>query len=74
MLIDRLSITLYMQAVRHLLYCGLVDIKAKNLEGNTAWDILQDPRHVDNKEMRVMLHRARAKPGSSLSTVPSYAK
>uniref|UniRef100_A0A2N9FU08 PGG domain-containing protein n=1 Tax=Fagus sylvatica TaxID=28930 RepID=A0A2N9FU08_FAGSY len=61
-------------AVRHLLYWGLVDINAKNLEGNTAWDILQDPRHVDNKEMRVMLHRFRAKPGSSLSTVPSYAK
>ena len=63
-----------MQVVHHLLYWGHVEINLKNLEGNTAWDMLQDPRHVDNKEMRVMLHHAGAKPGSSLSKDPSDAK
>jgi hypothetical protein len=61
-----------MQAVSHLLFWGGVDINFKNLEGKTAWDILEGQTQVDNTEMRVMLRRAGASTGSSLSTVTTY--
>uniref|UniRef100_A0A2N9IFB1 PGG domain-containing protein n=1 Tax=Fagus sylvatica TaxID=28930 RepID=A0A2N9IFB1_FAGSY len=59
-------------AVSHLLFWGGVDINFKNLEGKTAWDILEGQTQVDNTEMRVMLRRAGASTGSSLSTVTTY--
>ena len=61
-----------MQAVSHLLSWGVVDINFKNLEGKTAWDILEGQTQVNNTEMRVMLRRAGASTGSSLSTVTTY--
>ncbi|KAL4601426.1 hypothetical protein ACB092_11G272400 [Castanea dentata] len=64
------------QAVKHLLAWGykFVDVNHKNLEGETAWDILQGKTQVENREIRDMLRRARAKSGSSLSTSNRYAK
>uniref|UniRef100_A0A2N9HA49 PGG domain-containing protein n=1 Tax=Fagus sylvatica TaxID=28930 RepID=A0A2N9HA49_FAGSY len=59
-------------AVSHLLSWGGVDINFKNFEGKTAWDILEGQTQVDNTEMRVMLRRAGASTGSSLSTVTTY--
>ena len=49
-----------------------VNVNHKNLEGKTAWDILQAQTQVDNSEIRVMLRRAKAKPASSLSTFNSH--
>ncbi|XP_030961990.1 ankyrin repeat-containing protein BDA1-like [Quercus lobata] len=59
------------QAVKHLLdwSYNIVNLNVKNLEGKTAWDILQGQTHVDNSKIRDMLRRDRAKSGSSLSTV-----
>ena len=65
-----------MQAVSHLLAFGerIVYINEKNLEGKTAFDILQEqPQEVDNSEMRAILDRAGALTASSLPTVTSYA-
>ena len=45
-----------------------MDVNRKNLEDKTAWDMLQE----GNREIRVMLRRAGAKPGSSLSTFNRY--
>ena len=45
-----------------------MDVKNKNLEDKTAWDISRE----DNREIRDMLRRAVAKPGSSLSTSNRY--
>ncbi|XP_075646264.1 uncharacterized protein LOC142617346 isoform X2 [Castanea sativa] len=45
-----------------------VDVNQKNLEDKTAWDISRE----DNREIRDMLRRAGAKPGSSLSTSNRY--
>ncbi|KAL4601351.1 hypothetical protein ACB092_11G266900 [Castanea dentata] len=55
------------QDVRHLLSWGkrFVNVNSKNLEDKTAWDILRE----DNREIKVMLLSAGAKPGSSLSTL-----
>ncbi|KAK7857219.1 ankyrin repeat-containing protein bda1 [Quercus suber] len=58
-------------AVRHLLAWSsrFVVVNHKNIEGQTAWDILQgQTQEVDNREIRVMLHRAGADSGVSLST------
>ncbi|KAK7817133.1 ankyrin repeat-containing protein bda1 [Quercus suber] len=62
------------EAVRQLLAWGykFVYVNQKNLEGKTAWDILQGQTQVDNSEMRVMLRDAKAKPASSLSTFNSH--
>ena len=59
----------------HLLAWGwkFIPLNVKNLEGNTAWDILQEQTEVDNRELGDMLHRAEALSGSSLPTVTSYA-
>ncbi|KAM4082619.1 hypothetical protein ACJW30_11G189000 [Castanea mollissima] len=68
------------QALRHLLsWCKgfvavnhrcmrFVDVNRKNLEGKTAWDRSQE----GNREIRVMLRRAGAKPGSTLPTSNGY--
>ncbi|XP_075646268.1 uncharacterized protein LOC142617348 isoform X2 [Castanea sativa] len=68
------------QALRHLLsWCKgfvavnhrcmrFVDVNRKNLEGKTAWDMSQE----GNREIRVMLRRAGAKPGSTLPTSNGY--
>ena len=45
-----------------------MDVKNKNIEDKTAWDISRE----DNREIRDMLRRAGAKPGSSLSTSNRY--
>ncbi|KAL4601338.1 hypothetical protein ACB092_11G265600 [Castanea dentata] len=45
-----------------------VEVNQKNLEDKTAWDISRE----DNREIRDMLRRAGAKPGSSLSTSNRY--
>ena len=45
-----------------------MDVNHKNLENKTAWDILRE----DSREIRDMLRRAGAKPGSSLSTSNGY--
>ena len=58
--------------MRHLLAWGykFVDVNHKNLEGETAWDILQQGQtQVQNGEIRNMLRRVKAKSGSSLSTI-----
>uniref|UniRef100_A0A2N9FM39 PGG domain-containing protein n=1 Tax=Fagus sylvatica TaxID=28930 RepID=A0A2N9FM39_FAGSY len=47
-------------------------LNAWDQEGNTHWDILEGQTQVDNTEMRVMLRRAGASTGSSLSTVTTY--
>ena len=63
-----------MQAVRLLLAWRYdIDINVKNSDGKTAWDILQEQRQVNNKEISVMLRRGRALPASSVPTVTSYA-
>ena len=46
----------------------LLDVNSKNLEDKTAWDMLQE----GNREIRVMLLCAGAKPGSSLFTFNRY--
>ena len=56
--------------MRHLLAWSsrFVVVNHKNIEGKTAWDILQvQTQEVDNKEIRVMLRRAGAGSGVSLS-------
>ncbi|KAF3968490.1 hypothetical protein CMV_007619 [Castanea mollissima] len=55
------------------LFTRFVNINEKNLEGNTALDILEGQRRqgVDNGEMRVILDRAGALKASSLPTVTS---
>ncbi|KAK7853914.1 ankyrin repeat-containing protein bda1 [Quercus suber] len=65
-----------LEAVKHLLAWGykFVDVNHKNLEDETAWDILQGKTKVENGEIRDMLRRAKAKSGSSLSTSNRYAK
>ncbi|XP_065630251.1 uncharacterized protein LOC112028178 [Quercus suber] len=50
-----------------------VSINRKNLEGKTAWDIVQEQTQVDNRNIKVMLNHAKAKSGSSLSTKNWYA-
>ena len=61
-----------MQVVRLLLASRYdIDINVKNSNGLTAWDIL--PRQVNNKEIRVMLGRARALPASSIPIIYSYS-
>ena len=59
----------------HLVAWGseFVSINRTNLEGKTAWDILQGQTQVDNRKIKVMLHHAKAKSGSSLSTKNWYA-
>ncbi|XP_050284395.1 ankyrin repeat-containing protein BDA1-like [Quercus robur] len=54
------------KAVRHFLSrCKeFVEVNCKNLVDKTAWDMLQE----GNTQIRDMLRRAGAKPGSSLST------
>ena len=66
---------LCIQVASHLLAWGwkFIPLNVKNLEGNTAWDILQEQTEVGNRELRDMLHCARALSGSSLPTVTSYA-
>ncbi|KAL4601328.1 hypothetical protein ACB092_11G264800 [Castanea dentata] len=57
------------EAVRYLLFWGykFVDVNRKNLEGKTAWDILQEQtQEVDNSEIRVMLRDAKSKPKASI--------
>ena len=61
--------TLCMQAVRHLLAWGFDGINIKNLEGKTAWDISQ---RRDNREIRVMLDKARALKASPTLTANLY--
>ncbi|KAK7858633.1 hypothetical protein CFP56_011567 [Quercus suber] len=58
------------QAVRHLFsWCKkFVEVNRTNLECKTAWDILRQ----DNREIRDVLRRAGAKPGSPLSTFNGY--
>ena len=58
----------------HLVAWGseFVSINRTNLEGKTAWDILQGQTQVDNRKIKVMLHHAKAKSGSSLSTKNWY--
>ncbi|KAL4601341.1 hypothetical protein ACB092_11G265900 [Castanea dentata] len=62
------------KAVRRLLAWDnkFLGVNHKNIEGKTAWDILQDQRQVDNRKIRVMLRRAEAKPASPLSTFNSH--
>ena len=56
-----------MQAVRHLFdWRSEVDVKIKNKEGNTAWDILQT--QTGNSEMRKMLIRVGASKRSFITT------
>uniref|UniRef100_A0A2N9F9T7 PGG domain-containing protein n=1 Tax=Fagus sylvatica TaxID=28930 RepID=A0A2N9F9T7_FAGSY len=57
------------QAVRHLLAWGFDGINIKNLEGKTAWDISQ---RRDNREIRVMLDKARALKASPTLTANLY--
>ena len=59
-----------MQDVRHFLSWGeiFVDVNSKNLEDKTAWDMLQE----GNRDIRDMLRRVGAEPGSSLSTSNGY--
>ena len=59
-----------MQVVRHLLTWGskFVDVNSTNSEGKTAWDISQGQTQVNNREIKLMLHSAKASSGSSLST------
>ena len=63
-----------MQAVRRILAWDnkFLGVNHKNIEGKTAWDILQGQTQVDNRKIRVMLRRAKAKPASSLSTFNSH--
>ena len=63
--------------MKHLLAWGykFVDVNHKNLEGETAWDILQQMQsQVQNGEIQNMLRRVQAKSGSSLSTFNRYEK
>ncbi|KAL0000216.1 hypothetical protein SO802_019818 [Lithocarpus litseifolius] len=63
------------QAVRHLLAWSsrFVDVNHKNIEGKTAWDILQgQTQEVDNREIRVMLRRAGADSGVALSRLKRH--
>ncbi len=50
-----------MQVVSHLLAWGgeTVNVNLKNLEGKTAWDILQEQTQVDNSEIKDMLRDAK---------------
>ena len=52
----------FMQAVRQLLACGgeTTNVHVKNLEGKTAWDILQEQTQIDNNEIRVLLRDAKS--------------
>ena len=43
-----------MQAVRELLNCG-VNLNARNLEGHTAQDMLQEQTQVNNSAIRHLL-------------------
>ncbi|KAK9999779.1 hypothetical protein SO802_019382 [Lithocarpus litseifolius] len=70
---------LHVAAVSHLFAWGRKSwyVNYKNLEGNTALDILEGQRTqgVDNSEMRAILERAGALRASSLPTVTSsYAR
>ncbi|XP_075646265.1 uncharacterized protein LOC142617347 [Castanea sativa] len=58
------------QIVSHLLAWGFqfVDVNITNLEGKTAWDILQGQTQVNSREIRLMLHSAGALSGVSLSS------
>uniref|UniRef100_A0A2N9FUJ1 Uncharacterized protein n=1 Tax=Fagus sylvatica TaxID=28930 RepID=A0A2N9FUJ1_FAGSY len=49
------------EVVRHLLACGgeNANVHIKNLEGKTAWDILQEQTQVDNSEIKDMLRDAK---------------
>ena len=60
-----------MQAVNQLLAWSpdIVRAHVKNLEGKTAWDILQGQTKVDNGEIRGILCRARGIIASRLPTV-----
>ncbi|XP_075646262.1 uncharacterized protein LOC142617344 [Castanea sativa] len=53
------------QIVSHLLAWGseFVDVNSTNLEGKTAWDILQEQTQVNSREIGLMLHSAGAKSG-----------
>uniref|UniRef100_A0A2N9FUX2 Uncharacterized protein n=1 Tax=Fagus sylvatica TaxID=28930 RepID=A0A2N9FUX2_FAGSY len=50
------------EAVRQLLACGgeTTNVHVKNLEGKTAWDILQEQTQIDNNEIRVLLRDAKS--------------
>ena len=64
-----------MQAVRHLFaWSSEVDVKIKNKEDKTAWDILQTQTQTGNSEMRKMLIRVGASKGSSITTDSSNAR
>ena len=63
-----------MQAVRHLFaWSSEFDVKIKNKDGKTAWDILPKQTTIGNSEMRKMLIRVGASKGSSTTTDSSYA-
>ena len=57
-----------MQIVSHLLAWGsqFVDVNSTNLEGKTAWDILQGQTQVNSREIGLMLHSAGVSSGVSL--------
>uniref|UniRef100_A0A2N9F9J5 PGG domain-containing protein n=1 Tax=Fagus sylvatica TaxID=28930 RepID=A0A2N9F9J5_FAGSY len=52
---------LHVAVVSHLLAWGgeTVNVNLKNLEGKTAWDILQEQTQVDNSEIKALLRDAR---------------
>ena len=51
-----------MQAVNQLLAWSpdIVRAHVKNLEGKTAWDILQEQTQIDNNEIKVLLRDAKS--------------
>ena len=57
-----------MQIVSHLLAWGsqFVYVNSTNLEGKTAWDILQGQTLVNSREIGLMLHSAGVSSGVSL--------
>ena len=57
-----------MQIVSHLLTWGsqFVNVNSTNLEGKTAWDILQGQTQVNSREIGLMLHSAGVSSGVSL--------
>ncbi|KAJ7969022.1 Ankyrin repeat protein [Quillaja saponaria] len=60
------------QVVR-LLLKSIIDLNAKNLEGWTAFDIVENQTQANNKEIKDMLHNAGALGASSLPSVTTLA-
>lgn len=56
------------------LLLGRVIINARNLEGLTALDIIENPRRSNYVKLRIMLLRAGAMKGSSLPPVSTLAE